>query len=254
MKNASSFSVVREENGWICVWKNANTLSVPSRQGTKDARLCVGMELQELLGQQIYPVHRLDFEVAGLLVFAKTPAAQSQLNRAFELRQIHKYYRALCLEEKQDIASQIEEGRKKYFQEKQFAKETQWHCKLAEGKRRSFPAEHGKESFTKARHLRALTEEESHSLLHKPAPLQVWELEPVTGRRHQLRLHMCLAGIPVLGDILYGAKAWRLEGIALCSHKIDFSQIPEREALALPDQLTFDFSTLSRKQMSWASI
>jgi tRNA pseudouridine32 synthase/23S rRNA pseudouridine746 synthase len=258
MNNSKSFSLIEEAKDWICVWKNANTLSVPSRQRIKDARLCVGLELQNLLQQQIYPVHRIDFEVSGLLLFAKTPLAQRHLNKAFEDQQVTKSYRALRLSQEQALPAPLVEGAEKYFSENSIGDQKEWRCLLAEGKRRSFPAAHGKEALSRGRRLRTLSQAEATALLYAPenAPenLELWEMEPITGRRHQLRLHACLAKSPILGDILYGGKAWKQEGIALCAYKLDFSRMPNRDLIKIPDQLVFDFSTNSRKQMSWASL
>ena len=53
-------------------------------------------EVKKVMGrEELYPVHRLDKMTSGLVVFAKTPAANRELSMAFQARQTEKYYLAL---------------------------------------------------------------------------------------------------------------------------------------------------------------
>ena len=70
---ASTYSSVLFENeNFIAVDKKSGVLSVPSRMGKEDPRPVLGLELQETLKKQIFPVHRLDFEVSGMSKNDKT--------------------------------------------------------------------------------------------------------------------------------------------------------------------------------------
>ena len=81
------------DNRRLCIVdKPAGWLSVPSRLGAADPRPCVGIALQEQLRCRLWPTHRLDEEVTGLLVFAKDAAAHRILNAAFAERLVHKTY------------------------------------------------------------------------------------------------------------------------------------------------------------------
>lgn len=163
---------------------------MPSRTGESDSRPVVGLILQKNLGVQIYPVHRLDFEVSGVLLFAKNAEAHRFANHGFENHLFEKTYHALALQ------SEITDGQS-----------FRWTDKLFRGKKRAFVADHGKEAETLA--LKVGT----HS---KNPQWELWQLKPITGRSHQLRVHMSLYRSPIVGDELYGSKEnWPEAGIAL---------------------------------------
>jgi tRNA pseudouridine32 synthase/23S rRNA pseudouridine746 synthase len=120
-------------------------------------------------------VHRLDQATSGLLLFARHLAAQQALSRAFEQRLVHKTYIALV-----------------------------WGDPGAEGlidlplladwpnrPRQKVDPEHGRPSQTRWHRLGT---EEAHCRL---------QLEPLTGRAHQLRVHLLALGHPIVGDALY---------------------------------------------------
>src|SRR5262249_51642927 len=88
--------IVWENDQIIVVDKPAGWLSVPSRLGAADARPWVGGSLQAQLGAKLSPPHRLDEEVSGLLLFARSAAAHRLLCSGFESRSIDKSYVALC--------------------------------------------------------------------------------------------------------------------------------------------------------------
>ncbi len=192
--------IIFENESLVAIDKPANVLSVPSRMGSEDPRSCAGILLQDQLGIQIYPCHRLDFEVSGLLVFAKTAKDHRLLNQIFENHQLEKTYQAIS-----SCPSNF-----KNTSEKQT-----WKSRILKGKKRSFESPHGKDSLTFAW---------SQSVPGKEALLE-WVLQPQTGRSHQLRFEMYKHGHPILGDKLYGSdQEWKLPGIALRSIRIRFQK------------------------------
>lgn len=197
------FKVAFENESFIVIDKSHGVLTTPARLGG-DPRSCLGRELQEAMGVQIYPVHRLDFEVAGLVVFAKTPPAHRLAQSWFEQLSVQKTYEALS-----EVAPTAEQP----WQE--------WRSKLVRGKRRSFEAEHGKEAITRAR------------VMQRPGQL-LWQLQPVTGRPHQLRVHMAKFASPILGDGLYSKNPGGT-AIALKAVGLNFSKVGQR--LGLPEEL-----------------
>lgn len=204
------YSPVFENENLIVVDKDHGVLTVPARD-REDPRPCLGLELQRVCGEQIYPVHRLDFEVSGLVVFAKNPRAHTVAQKWFEETAVEKLYSAL---------SRRGPGAP-------FAEWQDWKSRLVRGKRRSFRAEHGKPSHTRARVVDAQED------------LWRWELLAVTGRPHQLRVEMYSHGHPILGDTLYSGEAGSSANkIALRAARLDFSKFEER--LGLPDTLSVD--------------
>lgn len=185
-------SLVYANDEYVVVDKPSLMLTVPPR--FPDEREILGLQLQEELQQRVWPVHRLDYEVSGLVMFALTPVAHKKANSWFEKRLVHKTYRARCAQ----VGSW------------QVDQEVIWQDRIVRGKKRSFVADHGQAAETRARVM---------SIDHEQMN---WDLEPVTGRSHQLRLHMARYVAPILGDQLYGSQMPWL-GIALRSFRLDFT-------------------------------
>jgi 23S rRNA-/tRNA-specific pseudouridylate synthase len=210
----------------VAVDKPAGSLTVPSRLGAADPRPCVGRELEASLGRRLWPIHRLDFEVSGLVLFATSAAAHRIASVVFEGRRVHKVYEALT-----EGADQVGD----------LPADFEWRSRLVRGKRRSFEAPHGSAAHTRARALQRV-EAAQHIAADAGAPVDLlhFRLEPTTGRPHQLRVHLARAGFPVAGDTLYGARS-RLstpKSIALRATALQFSSEAERTALGLPPVLT----------------
>lgn len=187
--------------------KPAGVLTVPARD-KEDPRSCLGRDLQTQLQSQIYPVHRLDFEVSGLVIFARTPDAHRVAQSWFEETGVDKLYQAAS----RPGPLRVLEGWH------------EWRSRLVRGKRRSFVAPHGKASITRAR------------VVSVSPDFWRWELLAVTGRPHQLRVEMFNHGHPILGDVLYSGEPGPAAGrIALRAVSLDFSRLDNR--LGLPEVL-----------------
>ena len=197
--------------------KPAGWLTTPARD-KMDPRPCLGLSLQSALQMQIYPVHRLDFEVSGLVLFAKTPAAHVQAQSWFEHQRVTKTYEARStMQNAEDRPAP--------------SAWTEWRSQLVRGKRRTFEAAHGQPALTRVRRRADL----------------IWELRPVTGRPHQLRVEMAKHGFPIDGDRLYGGRSYGGPseeragpnvGIALKAVSLNFSGIESR--LGLPEQIAIE--------------
>ena len=199
------YSILLQNEAAVVADKPHGWLTTPAREES-DRRKVLGRELQAALGIQIYPVHRLDFEVSGLVLFAKTKEAHRAMQAWFEHRHILKTYEALSAETTTRTVGEWRE----------------WRSQLARGKKRAFEAPHGKEALTRAR----VTLTENH--------VTRWELMPLTGRAHQLRFEMAKNRSPILGDTLYGGPVWtgHPEGaIALRAVKLDLTKIENRFGL-----------------------
>ena len=121
-------------------------------------------------------VHRLDKETSGLIVVAKTDAAQASLMRQFGARSVEKEYLALVRGETPARRGRIEApvGRD--------PRDRQRMAVVASGRA-------------------AVTEYES---LGSGAGCSLVALHPLTGRTHQLRAHLSYLGLPIAGDLRYG--------------------------------------------------
>lgn len=194
----------------VVVHKPAGWLSVPSIQGKSDPRKVVGLKLREQFGS-VYPVHRLDFEVEGILLFALHSKAQVKLHKIWEGKEIRKIYHAKT--GLQDVSHWPQNVEGVLTGPIELGASGTWESLIVQGKRRSFVAPHGQSSVTE------------FELLEQTQKGCVWRLSPVTGRRHQLRLELSRRGFPIWGDKLYGSSIdIGANRIALAATEISFNK------------------------------
>ncbi len=219
--------IIFENENFVICDKSSQTLSTPDRHGSD--RPCLGIDLQNQLKMQIYPVHRLDFEVSGLIIYAKNKNSHQISQDWFFKKIIKKKYQALTLAQnfdhwpeniqtiKDSISSNVNQS---FF----------WKTQIQRGKRRSFESVHGEWAETNA---------ETKSLI---AGIISWDLYPLTGKPHQLRLELSRRGFPILGDVLYGSKVkttsdlWKHGMVALRSVEIDLTAVNNR--MGLPQKIS----------------
>jgi 23S rRNA-/tRNA-specific pseudouridylate synthase len=197
--------IVHETPDVLVVDKPAGVPTIPDRFGA------AGLidQLAAERGERLWVVHRLDREVTGLLLVARTAAAHRQLSMWLEDREVRKTYAALTTGEPPGPAGTT----------------LRWADRLLRGKRRAYAAPHGKEAVTDA-----VFERVSGGVL-------TWTLRPRTGRNHQLRVHLASRGWPILGDALYGsAEVWPV-GIALRAIRVE---LPDRTVWEVPAEWPVD--------------
>jgi tRNA pseudouridine32 synthase/23S rRNA pseudouridine746 synthase len=125
------------------------------------------------------PMHRLDTDTSGCLLFARTPKARAALQHAFEARSVKKYYLAVVASEIAEEAGAIDVPIGK--------------VSSAEAGWRMVADEHGHEATTRWRRIAV---RDGSSLV---------EFQPLTGRTHQIRVHAREAfGRGIVGDRVYG--------------------------------------------------
>jgi tRNA pseudouridine32 synthase / 23S rRNA pseudouridine746 synthase len=204
-------TILFQSNRFVVIDKPPNWLSVPSRLGVNEPRPCAGIWLQETLGGQVFPVHRLDFGASGLLVYALDRDAHRISNGWFADTVIHKQYQAITT--RIGSVCQIEPG-----------VEQTWESRLSKGKKRAYAdLVRGKNCRTEA------------VLTNDSDGIQTWLLSPATGRPHQLRWELAHHGFPIVGDELYGSEVkWRENGIALRLVKLRFPAVYALGDGALP--------------------
>jgi len=191
-----------ENRDFVIVDKPSGWLSVPSRLGKKDLRPVLGKHLEQQLKCKIWPVHRLDFEVSGLIIFAKSVEGHKVANQWFETHEVVKTYEAWT----RDSADFLDLGVWQL-----------WESQIQRGKKRSFEAPHGKLAKTNAKLV-------ERTLINN-IPIAIWNLQPLTGRSHQLRFELFKRHRPIIGDVLYGNTDLLAEGqMALRCFELDFSK------------------------------
>lgn len=142
-------------------------------------------------------VHRLDKDTSGLMVVAKNDRAMRALQRQLKERQVHKTYLALVHGVPKPAEGLIEApiGR---------------HPK---NRKKMAVVPNGREAVTRYR-VREVIAGGKYALL---------EVEPVTGRTHQIRVHMAAIGHPIIGDAVYGKRSPVVERQFLHAWKLGFS-------------------------------
>lgn len=169
---------VYEDADLLVLQKPAGLLCVPGRG--PDKQDCLSARAQQQWPGALI-VHRLDQATSGLVLMARHIEAQRRLSHAFAERQVRKRYQAVVWGL---LAAQ--EGA---WNEINLPIAADWERRPL----RVIDPARGKPSLTRWRLLG-----------HQPAnSTSRIELEPVTGRTHQLRVHMAAVGHPILGDALY---------------------------------------------------
>lgn len=171
--------VVYADEALLVVNKPAGLLAVPGRG--EDKQDCLSARLQKQFSDALV-VHRLDMATSGLMVFARGTAMQRKFSQMFREHEVDKRYTAV-------VAGKVEPT----TGEVNLPIAADWPNRPL----RKIDRETGKPSLT---HYRLLAYDAA-------ADTSRVELEPITGRTHQLRVHMAAIGHPILGDVLYGDAA-----------------------------------------------
>ena len=138
------------------------------------------------------PAHRLDMATSGILLFALSKAADRELKRQFREREPKKYYQAL-------VWGHVEQDHG--------VVELPLVCDWENRPRQKICFERGKRAVT------------FYDVLQRyPNNTTRVKLTPITGRSHQLRLHMLALGHPILGDKFYAYPQAKALSPRLCLH------------------------------------
>ncbi len=163
-----------EDAALVAVDKPIGTATIRERDPSVT---CLHVELEEARGERLFVVHRLDKEVSGVVIFARTAAAHRALSMAFEAREVDKRYAAI-------VHGPLERDRAITLSLREFG-----------SGRVGVDAVRGKPSETRV------------EVLERGVDVTRLDATPFTGRRHQLRAHLYAIGHPIVGDVRYGDKA-----------------------------------------------
>lgn len=181
-------TVVFADPHMVVAVKPAGLLSVPGRgEANQD---CLISRLQILFPDAL-TVHRLDMATSGVMVFGRGPEAQRALSIAFAERRVAKTYVAVVAGQLADAAGEVD---------------LPLICDWPNRPLQKVDHDIGKSALTRYRVLQ-----------REPEVTRI-ELEPVTGRSHQLRVHMAELGHPILGDPFYAPAAVRAMSPRLMLH------------------------------------
>lgn len=216
--------VLYEDDALLAVFKEAMlqchpSPSAPNGSDTLEARV------QRYLHAPAHPVHRLDAETSGIVLFAKLPFAQARLQQQMQTGAFQKTYEAWVLGTPHPPQGEIDAP---------IARETP-------------------DSFTRVVRADGQRAVSQYELLRTvPIPggeAALLALHPLTGRTHQLRVHMAHIGHPLLGDTRYASPESAAASVALgithhqlAAVALRFEHPLSGEPIALSRPARFDFT------------
>lgn len=229
MKNAPEsdappVEVLYEDDAIIAVYKPAllqchPSPSAPGGSDTLEARVTA------YLGAPAHPVHRLDAETTGIVLFAKVPYAQAKLQRQMQQRQFQKAYQAWVYGEPFPPGGIVD-------------------APIGLSAPDSFTRivrEDGQSAMSIYNCVKTID-------LPGGGKASLVDLSPMTGRTHQLRVHMAYIGCPLLGDVRYGTEqsvatsnALGLSHHQLAAVALKFTHPTTGKTVALRCPARFDF-------------
>ncbi len=168
--------IVHADDFLLVVAKPSGLLSVPGRG--EDKADCLVARVQRDYPEAL-TVHRLDMSTSGLILLARGAEMQSLLSKLFRERQVDKAYVAVVAGLMAEDSGEVD-----------LPLIVDWPNRP----RQMVDFTIGKPSLTRYRVIARDPQTQTTRV----------ELEPVTGRSHQLRVHMAALGHPILGDELYG--------------------------------------------------
>lgn len=174
----------------VAIDKPAGMLVHRTPLAARDERFVL-QTLRDQLGRHVYPVHRLDRGTSGVLLFALDAGTARQLTESFAARAVHKHYLAL-VRGWPAATGVIDHPLSRLDDEVPLADRG-----LGEGPQ---PAVTHYERLATIELLNGLGP-------HPASRYALLRLQPLTGRRHQLRRHLKHASHPIIGDATYGKGA-----------------------------------------------
>jgi RluA family pseudouridine synthase len=172
--------LLHEDHDLVAVAKPAGEPVIAARGEPR--ALCLQSRIESRLRRRVWVVHRIDRDASGVVLFALNADAHRELSLAFEHRQVTKSYTAF-------VTGSIEPPRGRI--------EVPLHAARRGRTRPALPDERGTQP--------SATEYVTRKRWTLGGPtISVLEARPLTGRHHQIRVHLRSVGTPILFDALYG--------------------------------------------------
>ncbi|HMO58665.1 MAG TPA: RluA family pseudouridine synthase [Roseiflexaceae bacterium] len=187
--------IIFEDDDLLAINKPAGTYvdAVPwDTQGNLRQALTSFLRERNGTAPTLHLVHRLDRDTTGVLLFSKNPAVNAPLQRAFINAAVTKHYLALCSGEPADDHFVLDTG----------------HGRSRRGVFRVYEREEVGTTLVDGSRVQQMR---THfRVLRRFGDATLIEALPITGRTHQIRLHLAAAGLPLIGDPKYGGpQTWR---------------------------------------------
>ena len=180
--------IIYQDKDFVVLNKTSGLLTVPGR--LPEHKDCLQNRVIRVLPSATV-VHRLDMATSGIILMALNKPAHVAISQQFERRETQKRYIARVYGKISQTSGSIE---------------LPLICDWPNRPKQKVDFEHGKKALTHFRvieHIEKFENSENKRGAEFPPHSTLVELTPVTGRSHQLRVHMMSLGHPILGDRLY---------------------------------------------------
>lgn len=195
-----------QDENFIAVNKPIGINTIPGRDNQVEQvhEQVLVKNLEQILEKKLYVVHRLDKQVSGVVVFAKNPASHKYLNDLFATGRVSKEYLALVHGLIAENQATIDKPIREYG-----------------SGRMGVDYKKGKPSFTE------------YFVKERKKKFTLLRVNPKTGRRHQIRVHLYSIGHAIVGDLQYGDKieALKYSRLMLHSEKLSFINQNQEEII-----------------------
>jgi len=209
----SDADVLYEDNHLIAINKTAGDIVQADDTGDEPldekVKKYIAKKYNKPNGAFLGVVHRLDRPVSGVILFAKTSKALERINTMFKAREMHKTYYAVTRNRPQPDAGNMVHWLVKNPQKNV----TKAHDHEVDGSMRA---------------------ELNYKLLGQVNDYYLIEVDPITGRPHQIRVQLSALGCPIVGDNKYGYPRGSLrKSISLHARKLQFIHPVKKEPVAI---------------------
>jgi 23S rRNA pseudouridine1911/1915/1917 synthase len=219
-KDITDADILYEDNHLIAVNKRAGDIVQVDDTGDESldekVKKYIAKKYSKPNGAFLGVVHRLDRPVSGVILFAKTSKALERINKLFKGREMHKTYYAIVRKRPQPEAGNLVH----YLIKNPQKNVTKAHDKEVAGSQRS---------------------ELNYKLVGELDGYYVIEVDPITGRPHQIRVQLSTLGCPIVGDNKYGYPRGSLrKSICLHARRLQFIHPVKNEPILIVAPLPKD--------------
>jgi tRNA pseudouridine65 synthase len=191
----------------------------------KDATRFALQEVRNMVGKNVYPIHRLDRKTSGILLFALSEQVHKEMQAEFAARKVDKIYWAIVRGYTDDS------GTIDYplCNESGKSQEAVTHYQTLD--KAELPVPHGK---------------------HATSRYSLVEIKPITGRTHQIRKHFAHIFHPIIADRTHGCNKqnrffthqWNMNTMLLHARKIHFEHPVTKKTVSLTAEVQSEFQRM----------